>query len=856
MSVRDVSNLRKEGKLKEAYELARRELNEDPNIWTRTSLFWVLRDMVIHHFLPANNLEQARFCMNQMERLIPDMMDEDGVGEKAYQNLLKLMLPNANDVKSASELSKSEPNEAYYKLTNLFGKDASLLDPKLHEDFGWVVYRYMKLNRAQLDSIQTRSLLWDYMQLKNVRPSLLHSTILNFALSFSKDHQDFNFYKFFMLWGAENLRKEDYQEGWVDGHEITPLTYRICKTILDSNEDFNINDFVSKFKEQDIIVENLRQAYFWKLINLQKDNRYDYLFRSFTYYAENYSQFGASHWHSEILRLANRFMIDGNSDRFVTFFMLWDGSGNLRTEDWSKETNNEGKEYPSLAFKSAKKCFDLINATSKDLISKSTLLWLKALYGKVKQYESNDEWSVRSYATICVLCGEIEDAIATYKFLLLHTGDKYYLWAELANLLLDNIELGIGLLLKAKRLENNEDFLGDIHLTLASLWLKVGYISIAKKELETYFAHRKAKGWAVSNRFYKLDKESNNGENKTELVDFNEYIKKAEDYVYEAYPWTDFVVIDKWTSNGVEYLNLSDGNEICINVKTKKFPVLKKSKEGEIIQLRYCIMENNRPDSSLTLWRHSSVVVKKAIPLIVRKTDKEPWSILPVKYGVVSFVNESKNVLHIITQDSKQSFCKYNGKHIPVNSFVRFREYMDNRDGDNKTCIANLEACPRTEALCKMPTRVVVVDDVNNTKNLFHVILGPGKIGDIVRFDQTEIRPLVGDFLRITYCITKNKDGKKRIKFLDIQTTEEECEGVRNTITGRLELKYRERYAECYDDEELNDCEYGADFAFIKDFYVHRSLLQKYNINEDCDVIAKIVLAGGNKWKVYDLEFL
>ena len=93
MSVRDVTNLRKEGRLNEALELARRELNEDPNEWTRMSLFWVLRDFAMNQFVPTNNLEQARYCLDQMEELLPDMMDDNGAGERAYQHLYKLILP-------------------------------------------------------------------------------------------------------------------------------------------------------------------------------------------------------------------------------------------------------------------------------------------------------------------------------------------------------------------------------------------------------------------------------------------------------------------------------------------------------------------------------------------------------------------------------------------------------------------------------------------------------------------------------------------------------------------------------------------------------------------------------------------
>ena len=160
MSVRDVTNLRKEGRLNEALELARHELNEDPNEWTRMSLFWVLRDFAMNQFVPTNNLEQARYCLDQMEELLPDMMDDNGAGKRAYQNLYKLILPNANEIKQISDMSKTNPNEAYQRITEKFGTDAKNIDPKLHEDFGWIVYRYMKANSDQLTSIQIAKRLY------------------------------------------------------------------------------------------------------------------------------------------------------------------------------------------------------------------------------------------------------------------------------------------------------------------------------------------------------------------------------------------------------------------------------------------------------------------------------------------------------------------------------------------------------------------------------------------------------------------------------------------------------------------------------------------------------------------------
>lgn len=461
MSVKDVTNLRKEGRLNEALALAERELNEDTNEWTRMSLFWVLRDYVKKVYIPQREIEKAKDAIEQMAILLPDMIDDSGVGEKTYQSLRRQILPNADALSNLAELSKTDPNKAYIDMTAQFGKAGNNIDENLHEDFGWVVYRYMKANCDVLTSIQTRTLLRDYMLLKNERPSMLHSTVLNFALNFSKGHSDFSFYRFFIMWGVENLRYEDYKKGYVDGHEIPSLISRICRAIIDSRETFPVNEFVNKFEENKTeVIENLRQSYFWFLMKLHKEGNYDDLWKSFDYYADSFSSLGPSHWHSEILKIANRFMIDKNAYRFLSFMKQWDSPEmeNLRAEDWEKEKGEDGNEYPSLAMKSAKKCYECLKTDATKRNEQETLAWLKQKYTKVIKHDTEDGWSTRNYAKICIWDGSVDEAIDTYKSLLANMGDKYYLWSELAECITNDNTLRIGLFLKAKELEKKRGF--------------------------------------------------------------------------------------------------------------------------------------------------------------------------------------------------------------------------------------------------------------------------------------------------------------------------------------------------------------------------------------------------------------
>ncbi len=844
MAVKDVTELRKSGELDEAYALAKKEITEDQNEWTNMSMFWVVRDMVKYRYIPSNQTEAALEGLRYMKSLLPNMIDDSGAGERAYQALYKAAMPNADKIMSASELSKTDPNQAYNEIISEVGNDASKINEVLHEDLGWIIYRYMKANAETLQSVDIRRLLRDYMSLKNKRPSLLHSMILHFAISFSKGHDDFKFLKFFLMWGIGNLRSEDYCDGYKDQGSIPSLISRICRTIVDSGETFDVEDFIGRFgSHSSDVLEHLRQAYFWKLKDLYRKGDMETLMSAFDAYASTYSCLGASHWHSEILKIANRFMTESYSSYFVPFFVKWYDKGCFSPDDWEKGTDDKGNEYQANAVRSAKKCFNIFKQVQNFRQDTASVVWIKELYAKVKSRCTDDDWSARNYATTCIWAGDIDEAISVYKRLLAHMGDRFYLWSELAGCLTDN-KLRIGLLLKSKRLEKNEDFLGDIHLSLADACLKEGAIEKAKNELISYAKHRAEKGWRLSDLYKSLQKTADESTKTNREINENELISSAEEFVFSDYEWKNFVITDRWSHDGAERCKISDGGKLSFSIETKRFPLLKNAKAGDVIGMKCSIVEKQVPDPKYPSSRNHFITKYNVTPFILKKIIAEPWSLLPLKYGVVDYINKEKHVIHVITQESKQTFFTCKDKSISVDSFVKFREYTETRNGETRTIIVNVESCDRKEALGYMKSRVVVVDDVNPAKKLFHVVLGPRLVSDIVRFDQTDLRPSIGQFLKITYCIKKNKEGKKHIKFLDIQETSEVCGSVTKEISGRLELKYKDDY---------DDNPGLPDFAFISDYYVHRNILRKYDITEDCDVTAKMVLGGDDKWKVYEL---
>lgn len=832
MSVKEVTQLRKAGKLKEAFALAKEELNEERNAWTSMSMFWVLRDMALNLFIPNNNLPKAQQCLEHMRALLSDMIDENGIAERAFQSLSKQLQPNASIIQKAGKLSKTDPTAAYLQITEALGTSVgNQIDNSMHEEYGWIIYRYIKTNMETLESVQIRSLLHEYMQLSNGRPSMLHSMILNFAINYSKTHLDFVFYRFLMMWGIENLREDDFSELHTDGHVISSLISRICKTLIDNPSQFNLQEFVNSFKEERRIevVEHLRNSIFWNIMNQHKNgDTNDQLCATFNSYANNYSSFKGSHWHSEILKIANRFIPDEYGQHYFTFVRNWYGEGNFLHEDWLKTVAEDGKEYPSLVVKTAKRCYEILKMDYKLRRDMTQIEWLKSLYQTIYKHDSDDDWSIRIYATLCKWTGHFEETINIYRKLLLDMGEKYYLWSELADCIQENNSVKTGLLLKALKLERNEDFLGNIRLALAEAWIREGFGYNARTELDSYIKHRCEKGWNVSEECNRLSKEL--APIADVRLDYtNNYIQQAEDFVYSDHEWKNFVLTERWTHNSTEHCYFYDGQALSFTVKAKRFPILKKAQLGDMFSWRCYIKTNS-----------------EIIPLIGKKMQLPKWSILPLTYGAIDYINTEKKTLHIITQDNKQLFAKQEKQPFKVGDLVGFRQYQKEYKNENITCIVDIKNYPKKDILDHMPSGIVVVDDVNETKQLFHVYLKPLQISGSVRFDETSLRPQIGDFLHICYYIKKSKDGEKFLKILNMTPTNEEIDGVKDTVHGSLTLKYK----------DYNVQKEYPDFGFINGYYVHKKLLMKYNITRECDVIAYIILGADNKWKVYNLKLI
>jgi hypothetical protein len=210
---------------------------------------------------------------------------------------------------------------------------------------------------------------------------------------------------------------------------------------------------------------------------------------------------------------------------------------------------------------------------------------------------------------------------------------------------------------------------------------------------------------------------------------------------------------------------------------------------------------------------------------------------LPQKYGIIEYINQEKKTLHIITNDSEQIFYQFDKELFRKGQFLTFKQYKKKVKEEVRNFSVDIKICDKEIALPNFKNRIVVVDDVNESKKLFHYVLGKKLLTGIAFFDDIDIYPKVGDFIKVFYYVKKDKEGKKKLVTLHIEQTDEVNSDLQKEISGELEIKN------------------GGNFAFIGDYYVPKSILEKYSITDDRPVSAKAVYTGdGDKWKVYEID--
>ena len=579
----EIYDLRRKGRLEEARQKAEellRQDNTDQDVWKAYA--WTLID-ICKREQQQGNIEGARQISDYLSRLRFNTTYDEFAETliKKIQQLRLTVNPFYAQIQEAKELSQNGDNDRAWAILRQLAVD-SHLPKEAHESYGWTIYRHLRDHISILNSVEVRSLLRDYINLKNERPSNLHSQILNFALNYSKQDNKFKLVSFLRLWGPDNLRDSDFDDSHGnDGKPIPSLMSRIARVVV--NYPINeVQEFVELLpRRKNEFIEMMKEHYFWKLYHSTDGDVDTSTWNLFREYLTFFPDAPASLAHSKVLGLAERVMKGNNVWRFYDFFRLWNPE-KLRDDDWKEKKGNNGETYKPLAVKSLKKAREAIEALSDKQIG--DLQWLIDLYGTAVKKFPDDDWNIRSKALLHLRAGQLAKAQSIYKDLCLKMGEKYYIWSEFAECWKDT-GVKIALLCKALSLEKNEDFIGKIRLELARQLIKAKKYENAAVELEQYKKHYTEMGWRVDAEIDTLLRQCSSvtPTNDKNVTFYEENISIAEEHAYADIPYTEMVLVNKWKNDeGKEIMTFVDGDIIEFATNKKRFPTLRNSHEGQV----------------------------------------------------------------------------------------------------------------------------------------------------------------------------------------------------------------------------------------------------------------------------------
>lgn len=838
--VKDITEMRKSCRLEEAYEMAQALREADPGEWADMALFWVLRDMVwqLLNTPTDEGRVRAQDLLTQMEGLQRTMKDDKNLGKPAIMKLRRMLSPHASDIAACSELAKSDPITAFDRASNIVGRQGESLDPSLHEELGWIYYRYLRAKGDQLAPREGPAVLWKYLCLTNKRPSLLHSMMLGQAVTLRRLGQDFSFSGFLQHWGPRMLRREDLQptrDG--NGGTFPSLLSRVCDQLAQEGTPLIEELAEGAGCPPRDIVDMQRKWWFWTLYNIKKEQGWSGKFaQAAMTYATRYGHYEATHWHLEILSLVAR-DFDASRARFLLDFLRATAEVSMGESAWRwrPATGSDGKSYPLYAVTFSKACYEALKSLPSSQRDPDLITTLSRLYDEMESHRAGDEWTARHRAFLSLWSGSVEDAAERFRQLLLVLGTNYYVWREAAESVRDTT-IKIGLLLHALELQRDDKFVGPIKLDLAELLIGEGYAVDARKYLREYVAYRQKEGMQVDARCLRLQQLAQSGEDgRSDRYDKKQAVTTAMEYVYSDYQWEDFVVVSQYEVKGKERVKLVSGDR-SFSVRPGQLGTGKKGVPlGTVVRCRCIAEEATDPVSDEGV---------RLRPLMMKVTDQPLWSLLPEEVGCIYRLNKEKRIASIASPDG-DDFVLFNAdREYKSGDCLTFRYFYEYVKGERRARLVSPTLSDSLESILeRFAEGIAVVDNVNPKKSLFHILLRNGcdMVRDsVIHYSDTELRPEIGDSLKIRYAIIQRGKRAGSLILVGMEKTDEVDESLIMQYSGALSLKYM----------RSTDT---PDFAFVDDIYVPRYLLDDQDYADGDMVSGRAVYSDRGGFRAIEL---
>ena len=254
MTIKEITALRRAGRLDEALQAAENEFSLNANNFTAGSLFWCLNDICKQE----TEQETIQPLYERMNYLYEDFCSGDEYMPKSLNAIERRLDPISKELKEASVKAKNGAltDDVILRCHNLL--ENGNLNKKLYRDLGWLIYYNLK-NTPVNDPTKRKQFLHYYLELELPRPELLHSLILSEAVKVEKNTPlQFRIRDFMNLWGWDNLRPDDWVQFQTDnGNTVTSLVEKLISVYakelktdnVSSTDEFNnlVDEALTKF---------------------------------------------------------------------------------------------------------------------------------------------------------------------------------------------------------------------------------------------------------------------------------------------------------------------------------------------------------------------------------------------------------------------------------------------------------------------------------------------------------------------------------------------------------------------------------------------------------------------------------
>ena len=650
MSFREVTELRRAGRLDEALRIAREDYyNVAIDDFSASALFWTLR-LVCEQSLANGDIDAAREQFQELSQVFQNVDDSDGIAGRCLAALELKVNPEYAKISSLFTEAKSgqvDDAMSYVRTINL-----DTLPTSLKESIGWICYYYIKYKVETLSEEEANSISNFYFSLATAKPSILHSQILNAYLRYAGVHQEFDLIGFIKQWGVDSFSRDDsvIDPSFPNARPLVDRALSRC-FINRAVTLTNVQELFAScpYTEDSSASIALSRAYYSILYkdSAEAKNKTQFFNDAEEYVNRLAGVIVKNQYHSKILDSVLWEIDEQRLNWFKSFFEKWGLEKSFENEDW-KSIVSDGHTLPSLAEKAIGRYGDAIESgTSTPVYSEEYKLLLEF----AQRILPANENIPRRLAKIAYSEGRNDDAVKIMKNVIKTHPVKYYFWYELAQYLSHtDRKLCMSCCAKALLATNEEKYVGKIHLVMAQLFHEFGMEAEALCELERYRITNEANGWPLRPAYNKIRQSIPNDVQPTgnNTSKYSEIEGLADEFVYSDIPGHVMVLVEKAfevNKDGKKryMFYLYDDSNVRYRINPNAFGIDKRSSIMSSFEIKY-LEEDDR----------KRIISVKPIPKV---------DVLKYKLGVLDHINKEKKIVHLTGRDFQLI--------VPVDRFLK-----------------------------------------------------------------------------------------------------------------------------------------------------------------------------------------